>query len=313
QQDYGMRIYDPRLGRFLSVDPLTKNFPHYTPYQFAGNNPILNIDLDGAEELNAIKRFLDITIDMAPAPASYKGVSGVTRNTTYNLHGYPVNNLYFWEKLIEKYPSYLDDWNKGRVLVEGRSPVFTNELRTHLSSQGFDVDGLKIGDIIDHHHINQGRTATPVTNTEHKKIPVQKNPEGVKVSSAFGRFFKAAGALAANVGTEITGIFSENPDAAINQLGSMSDLGRVYKNTESGLYYTIVSLQKNERSGTSKFWLYGSYEWNDEQGKFIGTNPVGYGIQYEERGGYIKTDVYDLDGKLKSSNSSGVRQNDGML
>ncbi len=27
QQDYGMRIYDPRVGRFLSVDPMTKNYP----------------------------------------------------------------------------------------------------------------------------------------------------------------------------------------------------------------------------------------------------------------------------------------------
>lgn len=50
QQDYGMRIYDPRLGRFLSVDPLTKEYPWYTPYQFAGNKPIEAIDLDGAEE-----------------------------------------------------------------------------------------------------------------------------------------------------------------------------------------------------------------------------------------------------------------------
>ena len=33
----------------LSVDPLTKSYPWYTPYQFAGNNPILNIDLDGLE------------------------------------------------------------------------------------------------------------------------------------------------------------------------------------------------------------------------------------------------------------------------
>lgn len=48
-QDYGMRIYDPRVGRFLSVDPLTKSYPFYTPYQFAGNNPILSIDVDGLE------------------------------------------------------------------------------------------------------------------------------------------------------------------------------------------------------------------------------------------------------------------------
>lgn len=49
-QDYGFRIYNPALGRFLSVDPLTKNYPWYTPYQFAGNKPINSIDLDGLEE-----------------------------------------------------------------------------------------------------------------------------------------------------------------------------------------------------------------------------------------------------------------------
>ena len=49
QQDYGMRIYDPRLGRFLSVDPLAKKYAFYSPYQFAGNMPIRYIDLDGLE------------------------------------------------------------------------------------------------------------------------------------------------------------------------------------------------------------------------------------------------------------------------
>ncbi|MFZ1313155.1 MAG: RHS repeat-associated core domain-containing protein, partial [Chitinophagaceae bacterium] len=37
QYDYGFRIYDPRLVRFKSVDPLTNSYPWYTPYQFAGN------------------------------------------------------------------------------------------------------------------------------------------------------------------------------------------------------------------------------------------------------------------------------------
>ena|GEM_PF-3648464 len=47
--DYGMRVYDPRAGRFLSVDPLQKRFAYWTPYQFSANSPILFIDLDGLE------------------------------------------------------------------------------------------------------------------------------------------------------------------------------------------------------------------------------------------------------------------------
>lgn len=47
--DYGFRVYNPRLGKFLSVDPLTREFPFYSPYHFAGNRPIVAIDLDGLE------------------------------------------------------------------------------------------------------------------------------------------------------------------------------------------------------------------------------------------------------------------------
>jgi RHS repeat-associated protein len=48
--DYGFRIYNPSIGKFLSVDPLTCNYPWYTPFQFAGNKVIVSIDLDGLEE-----------------------------------------------------------------------------------------------------------------------------------------------------------------------------------------------------------------------------------------------------------------------
>ena len=47
---YGMRYYADWLCRFVSVDPLQFEYPHYTPYQYAGNKPISYIDLDGAEE-----------------------------------------------------------------------------------------------------------------------------------------------------------------------------------------------------------------------------------------------------------------------
>ena len=60
QQDYGMRIYDPRLGKFLSVDPLTGSYPWLTPYQYSSNNPIYNIDLDGLEGMSGfLKRDLE--------------------------------------------------------------------------------------------------------------------------------------------------------------------------------------------------------------------------------------------------------------
>jgi len=57
QQDYGFRIYDTRIAKFLSVDPLTKDYPWYTPYQFAGNKPIWAVDLDGKEEFFATDYF----------------------------------------------------------------------------------------------------------------------------------------------------------------------------------------------------------------------------------------------------------------
>jgi RHS repeat-associated protein len=47
--DYGFRIYNPQLGKFLSVDPLTGKYPMLTPYQFSSNRPIDGIDLDGLE------------------------------------------------------------------------------------------------------------------------------------------------------------------------------------------------------------------------------------------------------------------------
>lgn len=53
QYDYGFRIYVSRLGRFLSVDPLYKDYPWNTPYAFAENDVIRSIDLEGLEKYYA--------------------------------------------------------------------------------------------------------------------------------------------------------------------------------------------------------------------------------------------------------------------
>jgi len=47
--DFGARMYDSRLGRWLSIDPLAAKFPSVSPYAFAYNNPIFYIDKEGEE------------------------------------------------------------------------------------------------------------------------------------------------------------------------------------------------------------------------------------------------------------------------
>ena len=50
-QNYGFRMYDTRIARFWGVDPLAKDYPMLTPFQFANNTPIWATDLDGQEAL----------------------------------------------------------------------------------------------------------------------------------------------------------------------------------------------------------------------------------------------------------------------
>jgi RHS repeat-associated protein len=111
--DYGMRVYDPRLGRFLSVDPLINKYPWYTPYQFAGNKPTRFVDLDGLEEAESLWTRIGKEGFSALLYASwddyknvgYEAVDGVNRNV--NPLGIVAHGAYgtvFGEDLVTHKP-----------------------------------------------------------------------------------------------------------------------------------------------------------------------------------------------------------------
>lgn len=102
QYDYGFRIYDPRLVRFKSVDPLANSYPYYTPYQFAGNSPIELIDIDGGEGGKVIIDGINTIVDGIKNFFSFKsereeiqqGASNITEGVSKQVIG-PWDWRYF--------------------------------------------------------------------------------------------------------------------------------------------------------------------------------------------------------------------------
>lgn len=56
EYDYSWRMYDPQLGRFHIQDRLAEKYWDFSPYQYAANNPILYIDVNG-DSINVAEKY----------------------------------------------------------------------------------------------------------------------------------------------------------------------------------------------------------------------------------------------------------------
>ena len=88
--DFGARIMDVRLGRWLGIDPLYKKYPMISSYTFANNNPILFINVDGRE---FIVNYIDQNGVAQPAIKlnSWKDVEKLMTIASYSNN---LSNLY---------------------------------------------------------------------------------------------------------------------------------------------------------------------------------------------------------------------------
>jgi len=58
--NYKYRMHDPRIGRFLSIDPLASDFAWNSPYSFSLNRVIDGIELEGLEFIYHTESMIDI-------------------------------------------------------------------------------------------------------------------------------------------------------------------------------------------------------------------------------------------------------------
>jgi RHS repeat-associated protein len=73
QVAFEARIYDARLGRWLSVDPLSSKYPAFSGYNFAINNPNMFYDIDGR----------DVGVSITKNPSGGPGGTIVFKSTQY--------------------------------------------------------------------------------------------------------------------------------------------------------------------------------------------------------------------------------------
>ncbi len=175
QYDYGFRIYDPRLGKFLSEDPLTESYPWYSPYHFAGNTPIMAIDVDGLEPqvvIDKANEYIGTLYEWGgkSPTANWKGI-GIKLRT---ISDGDVNS--FLSKISLKFkdsnpsdkPKIYDEINEG-IFLDGYKVKYGN------GTFGIDCSGL----------------ATASFNADQEKIMNNFNPGIASAQMQYNIFSQA--------------------------------------------------------------------------------------------------------------------------
>ncbi|MCH2043305.1 MAG: hypothetical protein MK212_04135 [Saprospiraceae bacterium] len=125
-QDYGFRLYNPSIAKFLSFDPLAPNYPWNSPYAFAEGDVIRSIDLDGLEK--------DIVSDKLTGTGNVMIVIGSDEelermSTAIKNVGILKGKNTNWDYILT------DDVSKAEELLKGYGDIANLHYRSHAGQE----------------------------------------------------------------------------------------------------------------------------------------------------------------------------------
>jgi len=132
--DFGARMYDSRLGRWLSIDPCFSKYPFGSPYNFALNTPIQAFDPDGKL---------------------------VIFNNGFRISGYPQpfdnaklrlsnkDNFNYWGEIDSKFLNRIGDHKA--LYADGTHGIFTSVTERRMAGYSIGmsiVEKIKSGEVV---------------------------------------------------------------------------------------------------------------------------------------------------------------------
>ncbi|WP_186279922.1 RHS repeat-associated core domain-containing protein [Fluviicola chungangensis] len=146
--DFGARLYDPRVGRWLSIDPQTSKQPSFSPYKAFLNSPIIFKDPDGEDEYLVIiikneKTGAQLRLAV-PEPISNKLRAGNIREAGNSTSIYETQNYYDYKTVFT-----ITIGADGKTSEDIKQYTLTNSKRYTKTMFSSIVSGVRTGAIVD--------------------------------------------------------------------------------------------------------------------------------------------------------------------
>jgi HNH/Endo VII superfamily nuclease toxin with a HHH motif len=215
----------------------------------------------------------DWSVDMSACPTNFMGV-----RTTETAKGANRNYRYFWAKILEKDPNALDLNNLKAFTKLGDAPEITDELIEHLrKTKNIDLSPYK-GQVLDHHHWEQGNLAVAIPQGDHQKFSKTLHTFRKPKPNSNGKILRVVAWL--GLLHEFVALQTADPHSFLRMYGKAKP-HEIYFSVEKDAYFEIVHIETaydaegNEEIGFLEYNYYSDYQWDTKQGKYVGFGFIG--------------------------------------